>query len=407
MTGGYRRRWSRGASARAAWRAWTRGDIGDVERLAEHTTPRQRAHLLFLTGFVRGRYEEALAEHARIRAGHIGINGLDQSVAQAWLHLGQPREAQAHLQRRPGRRPPPDLLLRVERPLQATLGRTTALPFVAHPLAPYLPAVEATLDGRALNVHIDTGGAFVVMGTQRAEALGIALVAKGRAHHGVTRTDSFAGTARELTLGAATLTNVPVEAMPTLRDGQDVVLIGTNILQQFLATINYPGQRLLLSPRRDPRQAAEHLALLDDQPQVARMPFFLWADHYMFARGGLGTRQDLNLFIDSGLVYVIQEDDSPPRQACLCATARSYCSWGVPRARAAGPHFAIDQPICLGPLSQDNQFVATAPTRRPPWASFGGVRIDGLLSHAFLDRYAWTLDFDQHEYTFRQPPAPG
>ncbi|MHC4153050.1 MAG: hypothetical protein ACYSSP_13280 [Planctomycetota bacterium] len=32
--------------------------------------------------------------------------------------------------------------------------------------------------------------------------------------------------------------------------------------------------------------------------------------------------------------------------------------------------------------------------------SFGGVRIDGLISHAFLSKYSWTIDFDKHEYIF-------
>jgi hypothetical protein len=31
---------------------------------------------------------------------------------------------------------------------------------------------------------------------------------------------------------------------------------------------------------------------------------------------------------------------------------------------------------------------------------FGGVRIDGLISHAFLKRYAWTIDFDARLYRF-------
>ena len=35
-----------------------------------------------------------------------------------------------------------------------------------------------------------------------------------------------------------------------------------------------------------------------------------------------------------------------------------------------------------------------------PASSLGGVRIDGLLSHAFLKNYSWTLDFDKHRYIF-------
>lgn len=32
--------------------------------------------------------------------------------------------------------------------------------------------------------------------------------------------------------------------------------------------------------------------------------------------------------------------------------------------------------------------------------NFGGVRIDGLISHAFLFKYSWTINFDKYEYIF-------
>jgi hypothetical protein len=361
-----RRRWD------PAWRAWRRGDIAEAARLA--ADPR----LLFLTSYVRGRYEEALTHDAK----------LDALAAQALLHLDRSAEARARVRGRI----PPDLRLRIDHPLSSSLDHPTVLPFADHALAPYLAAVDVTLDGHRLAAVLDTGGTYVLMGTHRAEALGIRLVANGRHHHGTTRTTTYAGIARELTLGDATLINVPVEAMPTLRGGQDVVIIGTNVLQRFRATIDYPGGRLILSPRGHTE---------DPRPAAARIPFYLWGSHYMFARGGFGVRQDLNYFIDSGLAYVIRDgDDAPARQACLYATARQYRSFGIP---APAPHFDTDEPITLGPLRQRPHLVATAPGRRAPWASFGGVRIDGLLSHAFLSRYAWTLDFDRHEYTFHHP----
>jgi hypothetical protein len=360
---------------RAARRAWARGDIDEAERLA--TDDRLR----FLTHYVRGRYEQALTHYAAAGA----PRSLDEPVAHALLHLDRPAEAKAHLLRC-GKPVPPDLQSRVDNPLGSHLAAPTELPFADHGLAPYLPAVDATIDGHRLLVHLDTGGTFLVMGTARAEALGIRLTANGRDHHGTTRTDFYAGVVRELTLGGATLTNVPVEAAPTLRGDQDVVIIGTNVLQRFLATVDTPGERLLLSPRGAAPPAVGH-----------RIPFFLWGDHYMFARGGFGARKDLNFFIDSGLVYVIEENGGPARQACLYTTARHYRRWGVPRPT---PHFATDGPVRLGSLSQGGQFVATTPTRRVPWRSFGGVRIDGLLSHGFLNSYTWTLDFDRHEYTF-------
>jgi hypothetical protein len=384
----YRQRVGSGA---AAWRAWVRGDIDDAERLAARAERRQRAGLLFRVDYVRGRYERALGRYPQSGA----LPGeLDAAVVDAWLHLGRPDEAVAHVRRRGGRIPP-GLLHRVERPLCTDLAGPTALPFADHPLTPYLPAVDATIDGQPLTVHLDTGGTFLVMGTARAAALGIDLVAAGRGDHGMTRTGLYAGTAGELTLGAATLTNVPVQAMPTLRGAQDVVLIGTNVLEQFLSTVDYPGARLLLSPRR-----TDCTALLAGRVEVGRVPFHLWGSHYMFVRGGFGARHDLNFFVDSGLAYVI-DDGAAAKQACLFATARQYRSLGVPAALAAGPHFDADRPIRLGPLHLDRPFVAKAPGRHAPWESLGGVRVDGQLSHTLLNRHAWTIDFDRREYVFR------
>ncbi|MBB4911588.1 retropepsin-like aspartic protease [Actinophytocola algeriensis] len=356
---------------KAARRAWARGDVEEAGRLA--TDDRQR----FLVHYVRGRYEQALACYAA--AGRP--RSLDEPVAHALLHRDRPAEAAEHLRRR-GRRLPPDLVSRLDTPLAAHLTGPTVLPFADHALAQYLPAVSATIDNHPVLAHLDTGGTFLVMGVERARALGITLTPNGRAHHGTTRTTFYTGTAGELTLGGATLTNVPVEAAPTLRGTQDVIIIGTNILQRFLATIDAPAERLALAPRGTP------------PPPGHRVAFHLWADHFMFARGGFGPHQDLNFFIDSGLVYVIDD-----RQACLYTTAQHYRRWGMPHPP---PHFTAPAPIHLGPLSQSDQFVATTPTRRVPWRDFGGVRIDGLLSWAFLKNYTWTLDFDRHEYTFSQ-----
>jgi hypothetical protein len=39
------------------------------------------------------------------------------------------------------------------------------------------------------------------------------------------------------------------------------------------------------------------------------------------------------------------------------------------------------------------------------WRAFGdwsGIRVDALLSHAFLKRYTWTIDFDRHVYLFHE-----
>jgi hypothetical protein len=362
---------ARKATEKAAQRAWARGDIDEAERLATDDQLRFRVH------YVRGCYERALECYAAAGS----PSSLDEPAVHALLHLDRPAEA-AELLRRRGTPPPPDLLARVDSPLGVLLPAPTVLPFTDHELAPYLPAVEATLDGHRVLACLDTGGTFLVMGTERAESLGIPLTPNSNAYHGTTLTNFHTGTVRELTLGGATLTNVPIAAAPTLTGAQDVVIIGTNVLQRFLATIDAPGEQLVLAPRGT------------EPPAGTRIPFFLWGDHFMFARGRFGDHTDLNYFIDSGLVYVIDN-----RQAGLYTTARHYRRWGVPRP---APHFVTPGPIGLGELSQADHLVASTPTSRVPWRDFGGVRIDGLLSWGFLSAYTWTLDFDRHEYTFSQ-----
>ncbi|WP_171064746.1 retropepsin-like aspartic protease, partial [Actinomadura soli] len=399
-------------AARRAWQAWSNGDVEACERLAETLSGPSRDHLLFLCCYVRQSYEKALAHYDALASDDRTPGTLDEPVIAAWLHLGRPDQAIEHVRRRRTGRSRISrsrisrsraveqalrvLDLRLTRPLGVRLDGTTALAFVDHELAPYLPAVAATIDGVDVRAHLDTGGAFVVMGPQRAAELGVVTFPGGSSHHGLQRTQVRHGTITELRLGAASLTNVPVEVLSTLVGAQDLVIIGTNILEQFLSTVDHPRSRLILSPRYRPDAAADHARLLADAPATTEIDFYLWSDHFMFTRGGFGARDDLNFFIDSGLVYVVQDDDaSAPQQACLLAGSRHYRTWGVPRALADRPHFDSPEPVSLGPLAQRHRLVATTRSRTTPWRSFGGVRIDGLLSHAFLKAYAWTLDFDR------------
>ncbi|MGW0802424.1 retropepsin-like aspartic protease [Nonomuraea sp. NPDC002799] len=368
---------------RAARRAWI---SGDVEEAARRAAAAGNDRLLVLADLVRGRFEQALARYAALTFRHPA---LDLPVAHAWLHLDQAHRACEHLRRR-RRRVPRDLALRRDHPMTVEAAEPVALPFQDHPLAPYLPAVEGVLNGHRTLLHLDTGGAFLVMSTRRAARTGIETLPNGHRFHGVTRTPVRAGIVRELDLGGARLTNVPVDVLPTLTGPQDVTLMGTALLRRFLPTIDTPAGRLLLAPRGHP-------APLDG----VRVPFSLWGDHYMLARGGYGLRRDLTFFVDSGLVHVLEDEDGTLRQAAVLATRSQYRSWGIPRADLAATHLKAAGPLSLGPLAQPEHLLSIAPARTTPWSRLGGMRVDGLLSQAFLARYAWTLDFGRSEYTFR------
>ena len=62
--------------------------------------------------------------------------------------------------------------------------------------------------------------------------------------------------------------------------------------------------------------------------------------------------------------------------------------------------FESPLPLSLGTLEQKGLLVLAS--KKVPFSTFGGVKIHGLLSHAFLKNYAWTLDFDCREYLFSE-----
>jgi hypothetical protein len=234
------------------------------------------------------------------------------------------------------------------------------------------------------------------MSPGRAKDLGIVLDSAGRGYHGSHRASLSKGLARSFRLGGALLENVPVQGFSTLTGEQDFVIFGTNVLEPFLATLDYSRRRLILSPRGDPRRE-EHFRLLSGEGRV-EVPFYLWGDHYLWARGGLGVHQDLNFFVDSGLVLLQPNGADGLKQAAFAARARDLTGWGVPLSETRKKFFDSPLPLALGGIVEEGLMFYVED--RPSWSSFGGVRIDGLLSHAFLSRRAWTLDFDRRQFIF-------
>ena len=58
------------------------------------------------------------------------------------------------------------------------------------------------------------------------------------------------------------------------------------------------------------------------------MPFYLWGEHQMFARGGVAENRSLNFFIDSGIVSLHPDDTGGIRQAALKSSPSNFRNWG-------------------------------------------------------------------------------
>jgi len=175
-------------------------------------------------------------------------------------------------------------------------------------------------------------------------------------------------------------------------------IIGTNVFQQFFTTIDAPERRLIISQRGDPAARAAHIARLSGPARET--PFALLGEHFMISRGRVCEDHDVN-FIDSGLAFFRSDQG----QAGLMVSTSTLEAGGIP-APPTGRFAEIPGSIALGPVHQDGMMAVAVPDR--VWRDFGdwsGIRVDALLSHAFLKNYAWTIDFDRRVYLFHDASA--
>lgn len=276
---------------------------------------------------------------------------------------------------------------------------TERVPFAETEVTPYLPGFAASLNGIEVHAHVDTGGTFLHMGVHRAKEFGISLTEAGKGKHGAREVDIFSGVAKSFDLGPVRMENVPVVALPSLKGPQDFIIFGTNLLQCFLPTIDYPNKILVLRPK-----ALENQTSGDLQSYIAdavAVPFRLLGDHYMVAEGGIASQQNLAFFIDSGLVSLHEDESGTVRQAAFIAAKDDFVNWGVDLSnKLSSGGIQLSQDLSLGTLSQPNH-IALAPDRRI-LSSVDDIEIHGLLSHAFLKEYAWTIDFDAGMFYFKR-----
>jgi gag-polyprotein putative aspartyl protease len=252
-----------------------------------------------------------------------------------------------------------------------------------------LPCVRIRVNGLEVDARIDTGGELLTLSPDVATDLGIEPVVSAE---GVFATGARGeiGYARVDIVEAGTLSvwAVPVAVMALERP-----VLGTGFLRQFLATLYYPRGRLVLRPRS--RRASGN---------GVEVPFALAASHLLLATGSLDDRERLTFIVDSGL-----EDEGG---ACVALPPATLDLLGIPAPAlteevgesGAGSlsarfgRFPLRR-VALGPLVQHDAsgLYGIIPDA---WTDLAGISIRRILSHGFLRRYAWTLDFERMRMTF-------
>jgi hypothetical protein len=283
-------------------------------------------------------------------------------------------------------------------------GDATSVPFL---VTDPLPVIEVEVDGRKTTVLIDTGGDCLILDPGIAAELGIEVVASmmGMFAGGMEAEVGFAR-AKTLKLGGVTLRSVPIAVLPT--GGMEIGghrlegIVGTSVLKQFLATLDYPNDRLVL---RSPSGSAASKFLADAKDDALdEVPFYLQSTHFLMAQGSLNGVDGLVFHVDSGLAGTAAF--SAPQQTL------EYVGIPVPEVEVhpeniggGGGGFATGAfdiaELGLGRLRQTDLAGSFGALLPQSFMMLGFIQ-DGLISHNFLRQYAWTLDFEGMRMIFTE-----
>ncbi len=265
--------------------------------------------------------------------------------------------------------------------------REAVLPFLQR-TAWELPTVAIEVDGRPVEAWIDTGGDTLTL----PHDFGVEPLARfaGAAYAGGAAGEGVYGRVESVRLGPVT-----VGAVPVMTAGLARPVIGTGFLSRFLPTLDYPTGRLVLRP-------------CDAEPPAGtEVPFTIAATHLLVVRGSLAGRDGLTFVVDSGL------EDEPG--AAFTAPAATLAAAGIPVPETAPEsgnsgagdttldvgRFAIAR-LAAGAVEQD-ELVGIFGVFPPQLATAAGFPIHGLVSHGFLRRYRWTIDFTRMTMRFAPP----
>lgn len=397
------------AKKKEALAAYRRGDFAlayELSRaLAEDSRHRIDAlELLVKVCYGTGRHEEAVAAFLGARA-ELGAR-LDAVTAAVWSCVRLDRFDDALMivnASRAKELAPLGLMLSrmIESPLTVTYSGLEALPFTDDALSEYLPGISVTVAGKPVVARVDTGGSYLHVTRRMADSLGIKTFARERAFASL-ESDTVSYGLCDMTIGRTELRNVPVYVHEHGMSAEPIAeafgieigpLLGTNLLSKFLATVDSPRKRIILSDPRDAGQSSLHEATLSPATLARTIPYILHDDHYLLAPLATSVGSGC-AFVDSGLVMA---NESQGQVATLMPKRRAR---SLRVATPSSREFArITERVSIGGLETEGLTAYVVPNS--VWDGFGswdGIDVVLLLSYGFLRDYAWTIDPIRHEF---------
>lgn len=290
-------------------------------------------------------------------------------------------------------------------PYQVTGPATAHIPLIR---TDPLPALEVVVnEGARVPFFIDTGAADTIIDPGLAAQVGASRAGRMNGGGGGTRGQIETGKVASVRLGEVTIREVPVHLLDTAPfaaafDGLPVRgVIGTRLLMQFLATLDYPHDRLTL------RSPTDGLPVADAAAFRREIPFWLTHTHYMVTPGSLNDREPVLFFVDTGLAGVGFSADNPVLHAAGIVPDWSQAQRGVAAFGATDLLHVTGAKLTLG-SGPDALTVSdlTGVVFKQPFGVFGdtlGFYIGGVVSHQFFRAHALTLDFARMRLVIHDP----
>jgi hypothetical protein len=275
-----------------------------------------------------------------------------------------------------------------------------------------LPVVQVEFQGKKIYVIIDTGGEAFYLDWEAADSLGIKPITKVKSDGFAGEKEAEVGYAKAdcLKIGDVTIKSIPVVLTPIRRSSAMLTggkypisgILSTGDLRQFISTIDYPNEKLILRPKTEEGRLSLERDLKGRK--VTKVHFALGITHLITVKASVNGKYPLNLFLDSGLA------DSEASVAFPKQTL-NYLGIPIPKTEIlpedlGGPggggfpigKFDIDE-LEIGPLVQKDLkgYYGVFPSSIYFVSEF---IIDGIVSHNFLKKYSWTIDFSRMEMIF-------
>ncbi len=288
------------------------------------------------------------------------------------------------------------LLRELERRKAERLRRTTIdgpeaiVPFVT---SDPLPVVQGSIDGKQGTFLIDTGGT-VNLEPEFVAGLGLTMTDSGVGTFAGGKHAPVQGTMlHSVGLGGATAYDVPAHVLPThaseLFDGRHIDgIVGTTLFERYLATIDYPNQRLILRERSAVNSA--RFQAEERQAGAAIVPFWLAGDHLVLANAQVNDAAPGLFVFDSGLAGGGISPSSELVTAAHLQLDRAQAGTGI---GGGGPVEAIPlvvAKIAVGSGVATNVRGIYTPDNGPGFP----FMVWGSISDVFLRHFAYTVNFD-------------